>query len=342
MHAQEIESQTIRAGEMYGDFWFNAGPVLVSALRGQVVLVEFWDYTDGGSIRTLPYVTAWSRKYAPFGLVVIGVHSPRFPFGKDPENVRSAITRFGIPFPVVMDNEQLIAARYDVRSWPTMVLIDKDGFIRYRSSGDGGYGATEHAVQTLLYGAGVGEELPLLMEPLREADRTGAICYRATPDIFAGYLRGSIGNVEGYNPESVLRYADPGIYLDGRFYADGVWMNARECLRLESGGEGEGRLIVEYQAAEVNAVMEAEGGPGLEVTVRQDDRFLDAHNKGEDIVIAADGRSYLRIDEPRSYGLVRNREYGEHTLKLSSMCNGLALYAFTFVSSVIPEQISRN
>ncbi len=339
---RELRSQTVRAQELYGDLWFNSEPVPVSAHRGQVILIEFWDYTDICSIRIAPYVKEWSRKYAPFGLVAIGVHTPRFPFGKNPDNIQKAIQRLGLAFPVVTDNASLIASRYDSREWPNIFLIDRSGFIRYQCAGDGNYAATEHAIQTLLYDAGVGSELPLLMDPLRETDRSGAVLYRATPSLFTGYLRGSIGNVEGYNPESVLAYEDPGIYLDGRFYADGAWLNGKDFIRLQGGAEREGHLLLEYQAAEVQSVMAPEGESGFEVIVRQDDRFLDLQNKGEDIRIGRDGRSYLVVSEPRSYELVKNPEYGRHRLKLSARSDGFAVYAFSFVSSIIPELISNN
>jgi thiol-disulfide isomerase/thioredoxin len=327
---------------LYGDYWFNSDPVPISALRGQVILIQFWDYTCVHCQRTLPYIKEWCRKYEKFGLVVIGVHTPKFPFGKNPEDVQKAIHRFGIPYPVVTDNEYLIASHYDNRFWPALYLVDKNGFIRYESVGEGNYGATEHAIQTLLYDAGVGEELPLTMEPIRDEDRPGAVCYRATPELFAGYLRGSIGNIEGYTPESIVDYKDPKMYLQGRFYVDGNWMNDKNCLSLEGGGEQPGQILLQYESLEVNAVLKPGANKPCEVAVYQDDRFLTPENKGEDVLFAPDGKSYLHVDEPRMYRLVRNREYGEHTLKLSTGSKGVALFSFTFVSCVIPELISNN
>lgn len=341
MTTRDILPQTERARELYGDFWFNSEPVPISALRGQVILIEFWDYTCSGCQRALPYIKEWHRKYEKYGLVVVGVHTPKFPFGKNPEDVQKAVRRLGIGFPVVMDNEHLIATHYNVRVWPTVVLIDKNGFIRYENDGEGNYSGTEHAIQTLLYDAGVGEELPLLMDIIREEDRPGAVCYRATPELYAGYLRGSIGNVEGYSPESVVDYVDPKVYLEGRFYADGNWMNQKDSLRLVGGAPG-GHLIVKYHAIAVDAVLENEGTRELEVTVMQDDQCLTPENRGSDVLLDAVGRSCVMVGEPRMYSLVRNRDYGEHVLQLSTQNTGLSLYSFMFVSSVIPELISRN
>lgn len=338
MTVTEIQPQTVRAHEVFGDFWFNSEPVLISALRGRVVLVEFWDFTCVGSLRTLPYVKEWHRKYHDYGLVVIGVHTPKFPFAKDPELVQKAVERLGIRYPVVMDNEGIIAARYDQRTWPSIVLIDKHGYIRYQNTGDGNYTTTERVLQALLYDTLAGENLPTLMEPLREEDRAGAVLYRSTPELFAGYVRGSIGNIEGYSPESVVTYADPEFYLDDRIYAAGAWLNDRNCLLHCD--RSPASLVVSYHATEVDAVlrMESEG----EVVITQDDRYLSAENKGDDIRIAPDGKSTVAVSGPRAYQLVRNRQFGEHVLRLSTTGDGFALYSFMFVSSVIPELVSNT
>jgi thiol-disulfide isomerase/thioredoxin len=342
MTVKDIQPQTIRAHELYGDFWFNSEPVPICALRGQVILLEFWDYTCTGSQRTMPYLKEWQRKYEKYGLVVVGVHTPKFPFGRHPEEVQKAVHRLDIKFPVVMDNEHLIATQYDARVWPAVFLIDKNGFVRYQNDGEGNYSGTEHAIQTLLYDAGVGEELPFLMDSVRAEDKPGALCYRATPELYAGYLRGSIGNVEGYSPESVVTYVDPLVYIDGRFYAEGSWLNEKDSLRLVNDAGEVGHIILKYRATAVNGVLKAEGARGCELAVRQDDQYLNAGNKGHDVIVHADGRSTVLVGEPKSYSIVANREYGEHVLRLSIRAKGLSLFSFMFVSSVIPELISRN
>jgi len=340
MTVTEIQPQTVRAHELFGDFWFNSEPMLVSAMRGRVILVEFWDYTCINCLHALPYIKEWSKKYEEYGLVVIGVHIPKFPFGKNPEVVQKAIERYGITYPVVTDNDGTIAARYGNRSWPTVHLIDKHGFIRYQNSGEGNYTTTERVLQTLLYDAGAEDDLPLLMEPLREEDRAGAICYRPTPELFAGYLKGSIGNVEGFSPESVVEYGDPEFYVEDRIYAVGNWLNDRNSLCHRE--DEPGSIILNYHALEVNAVVKPEGERDSDVTVSHDDQYLTEENKGDDIQIDGEGRSFVVISEPRMYNLVKNPRYGEHVLKLTMQSEGFALYSFTFVSSVIPELISNN
>jgi hypothetical protein len=330
------------AHELYGDVWLNAEPVPVSALQGRVLLLQFWDYSSMASIRTLPYMREWHARYEPYGLVVVGVHSPRFPFGRDPERVASAVRRFGISYPVVLDNQQAIAASYDNRQCPTMMLVDKHGFVRYQSTGEGNYDATEHMIQSLLRDAGVRDDLPLPMEPVREEDRPGAMCYRSTPELFAGYLRGSIGNNEGSSPESITEYADPGYYIDGKFYAVGRWRSERNSLRLFNTDPESGQVVLPYQAVEVGAILVPETERGFAVRVTQDGDVIPEDQRGEDVIADEEERSVVIVDEPRLYQLVRNKEFGAHTLRLEAKNASFAFYGFSFVSGAIPETVSNN
>ena len=341
MTLTDIERGTWRARELYGDFWFNSEPVPVAALRGNVILIFFWDYTCSSSLRAIPYLKEWRRKYEELGLVVVGVHTPRFPFAKDPQNVQKAIEQYGIDFPVVMDNGGLIWAKYQNRFWPTICLVDKDGFIRYQNSGEGSVFAVERGVQALVVDTNPMEELPPLMEPLSQADFPGAMYQRATPELYAGYLRGSIGNVEGHIPESVARYTDPQIYMENRLYLEGDWENSRDSVALQSEVPAEGHVILSYKALGVDGVFKTEGEK-MEVIVRQDDQFLTVQNRGDDVNVADDGRSYLLIERPRKYNLVKNSHHGEHVLRLSAPSAGLVVFSFAFFACVIPEFVSNN
>ena len=331
-----------RASEIYGDYWFNSDPIAIGALHGYVVLINFWDYTCTSSLRALPYIEEWHRRYADKGLATIGVHTPEFPFARDPLYVKKAIERLRIKYPVVMDNDYLIWSAFRTAEWPTRYLIDKEGFIRVVHAGEGFYQNFEHSIQSLLTEAGYHYELPLVMDSLREADRPGAVCYRMTPKIFGGFQRGSIGNVEGSMPESTTHFEDPGYYLEGRIYLHGNWLNNRSFFKLNESESREGYLVVSYQAKEVNVVVKPEGEKQFQAFVQQDDQFLTQSMKGDDIEIDAEGRSYFLIREPKLFNIVKNQEFGEHKLKLSSRSNGLAVYSISFVSSAIPETISKN
>jgi len=333
MSPREYMAGTHRAQELYGDFWFNTEPFPLLGLRGSVVLLEFWDFTCPFSVRMVPYLEAWKRKYAEAGLVVVGVHVPKFAFGRDPMRVERALARLGVTAPVVTDNEQVLWSRYEVREWPTRFIIDKDGFIRAQFVGEGNALAVEHMLQTMLCDAGGLSDFPDLVEPLYDVDRPGAVLCRATPELRAGYLRGSIGNVEGAIPESAARYTDPSLYIEGRMYLSGTWRSGRESMILEDSGS----VIVNYSASEVTAVLRATAGRPVALMVHQDAAPLADDQRGNDVVTSPEGKSLVMVDEPRLYHLVRNREFGDHILRLASTTPDIEVFGFGFVSGAIPE-----
>src|SRR3989338_574562 len=122
----------------------------ISELKGKVVLVDFWTYTCINCIRTLPHLVEWDKKYRDKGLVIIGVHTPEFEFEKEYNNVKAAIEKYCINYPVVQDNGYLTWQAFKNRYWPRKYLIDTDGFIRYDHIGEGGYKETEAKIQELL------------------------------------------------------------------------------------------------------------------------------------------------------------------------------------------------
>src|ERR671931_112850 len=129
---------------------YNNSPLKLSSLKGKVVLVDFWTYSCINCIRTIPYLNAWYEKYADDGLVIVGVHTPEFEFEKDYNNVKAAVEKFEIKYPVVQDNDRGTWAAYENRYWPHKYLIDSEGYIRYDHIGEGGYAETEKVIQSLL------------------------------------------------------------------------------------------------------------------------------------------------------------------------------------------------
>jgi len=337
-----FERGNIRAPELFGDYWLNSEPLMMRELRGGVVLIEFWDYSNTGSARTLPYLREWYSRYHDFDLRVIGVHTPQFKFGRNPENVEAAVRKARIEYPVVTDNDGVIWTAYSSRMWPTRYLVDRDGFLRYSHQGEGAYQEFERGIQTLLIEAGYRGVFPDLLLPIHEADAPGAIRHRATPDIQLGYLRGTLGNPEGYGPESTVLYFDKGYRLPGRLYLDGKWFNEREGVRYDGEPGESGRASVLYEALEVDSVMSVEGGGPAKVFATQDNHSLTKENAGLDILFGEDGQSYVLVDSPRRFNVVTNREFGAHELELSLRAPGVEVFAMSFVTGLIPELVSAN
>jgi len=338
----ELESSNLRAPELYGDYWFNSEPIALRDLRGQVILIDFWDYTNANCIHAMAYLKEWYKKYENFGLVIIGVHTPEFKFAKRVEVLERAISRGEIRYPVVLDNEAFLWSAFGARTWPTRYLIDKDGYIRYSHQGEGGYQQFERALQQLVVQSGFHGRLPELTDPLWDIDAPTNLKHKASGEIHLGYLKAALGNNDGYNPESTIDYADPGIYLPERFYARGKWLSTRECFTFEGSDADSGSVIIQYDAAEVNAVMNPAKKGVNEVTVQQDGRALLKDCQGEDIIVGNDGASLVLVDSPKMYNLTKNKEFGSHKITLTTSSHGLEIYTFSFVTSVISELIQPN
>jgi len=132
------------------DRWFNSTPLTMAGLRGKVVLVEFWAYECINCVHVLPHVKAWDQRYRDQGLTVVGVHTPELDEEYDAGNLRTAILRSGIRYPVAQDNAYGTWNAYRNSFWPALYLVDRNGRIVYRHVGEGGYDATEARIQELL------------------------------------------------------------------------------------------------------------------------------------------------------------------------------------------------
>jgi thiol-disulfide isomerase/thioredoxin len=334
------EQAKIHAPELSGGYWVNSEPLTMATLRGRPVLVDFWDYTCLNCIRTLPYVTEWHRRYSPHGLAVIGVHAPEFAFAKELDGVKDAIRRFGIEYPVVMDNGYSIWQAYANRYWPAKYLTDHQGYIRYFHFGEGAYEEIERAIQTLVTAAKPDADLPDPMPPVRDEDSPGAVCYRVTPELYLGFQRGRIGNPTGFVPRQSSRYEDPGVHAEGFVYLQGEWTADEEYVMKPwaggNGAGGESSVTIKYTAKDVNLVMNALLGRDCRAYLSQDGAPLPREDAGEDVELSDDGRAFVEVASPRMYRLVANRDIGSHDLTLTTDTPGLALYAFTFTSCLVP------
>jgi thiol-disulfide isomerase/thioredoxin len=130
--------------------WFNSAPVSMASLRGKVVLVDFWTYGCVNCVNTLPHVTELYAKYKDRGLVVIGIHTPEFPFERSASNVQAALKRHGISYPVAQDNESQTWNAYGNQYWPAQYIVDQSGRIVFQHDGEGQYEEMDHTIQRLL------------------------------------------------------------------------------------------------------------------------------------------------------------------------------------------------
>ena len=353
---------TSPTAELIGDFtkasefaglmgWINSEPFTLESQRGKVVLVDFWTYTCINCIRTLPYLKDWHDKYADQGLVILGVHAPEFDFEKIRENVVDAVKEFELKYAVAQDNDfvtwRLFQGNRGV--WPAKYLIDKDGFIRYTKLGEGDYAVTEEKIRELLAEAGAGAavmDIAQSLEPQREMD-PGARMTRVTREIYGGYRR-SYGNIQaGTQPPYIanrefytqadvdILYEDPGDHRNHFLYLHGLWHNGPESVTHARQTEGyEDYVAIMYYATTVNVVMSPEEGEPYQVRVTMDGRALEPTEAGSDIQFDEDGNSYVLVDEPKMYRVVKAPfpMFGGsgYELRLSSNSADFSVFAYTF------------
>lgn len=331
-----LQARILHAPEFKPGEWLNSQcPLTLAGLRGRAVLVDIWEYSCINCLRTFPYVREWSRRYNKW-LTVIGVHTPEFPFGKEKLQIEMAIREHELTYPIYLDNSFSMWESYANRYWPAKYLIDPDGYIRYQSAGEGGYGVFEEAVQAVLRESDANLTLPPIMQPLRDEDRPGAVCYRPTPELQAGLDRGALGNPEGYGRGVPMLYVMPKERNRNAFYVSGAWQAGEQYLSYQ--GQTEAIIRVPYEAVEVNAVLTPYAEmidrivhpEAVSVEVWQDDKPLSETTYGADLT--ADGR--VVVDRPRLYNLVRNKGFEQHELILRVRTRGFAMYAFSFTGCV--------
>ncbi len=296
---------------------------LEKAMEGKIVLYDIWTYSCINCIRTLPFLTAWNEKYSDEGLLIIGVHSPEFEFEKDITNVQMAVDKYGIKYPVVLDNDWEIWNSFNNRYWPHKFISDNEGYIRYDHIGEGGYDKTEKVIQLLL------EERSSLLgldvaatEPFVDIEEFEHTSFR-TPELYFGYKfasgRNQLGNEGGFSPGNEVTYSIPDKLDQNYFYLDGTWKNLEDSMRLVSDG---GTIILPYFAKEVNIVTANEA----ELSI-----YIDGESITPDLAgtgVSPNGKLFVKEDD--LYNIINSKEPESHILKIEVPEPGFEIYAFTF------------
>jgi thiol-disulfide isomerase/thioredoxin len=308
--------------------YINSEPITLATLKGKVVLVDFWTYSCINCIRTIPYLNAWYEKYADEGLVIVGVHTPEFEFEKDYNNVKAAVEKFGIKYPVVQDNEKATWEAYENRYWPRKYLIDNEGYIRYDHIGEGAYAETEKVIQSLLtertefIGANVTFDQSIIDNP--QSSQSVNFDRIDTPELYFGYKysRAPLGNSEGYKPDQVVRYtiSDDTKIMPNRIYLEGEWRNNADHMELQT---NVGRIVLSYSAKAVNIVA---GGNGELHIIEDSNLPLGNSSRGTDV----SENGIVKIDGQRLYNIVDHEDYGNHQIAIEVAGRGFQIYTFTF------------
>lgn len=289
--------------------WINSEPRTISSLKGKVVLIDFWTYSCINCIRTLPYLNDWQKKYADKGLVIIGVHSPEFEFEKEVENVEQSIQKYGIQYPVALDNDFTTWRNYSNRYWPAKYLIDAQGRVRDYHFGEGNYDETEKKIQELLEEANQ-ETIDVALSSPADAANVDFTQIKS-PEMYFGYhfKRQKFGNQTSEAGGVTLTYTLPTTQLmENTIYLEGDWFGDTDHQRLES---NEGQIVLWYYAKKVNLVLGSDEPTVIEV-------WIDGEKRSE-----------ITVQEEQLYELAAFETATRHKLELK-VKKGLRAYAFTF------------
>jgi cytochrome c biogenesis protein CcdA/thiol-disulfide isomerase/thioredoxin len=296
--------------------WFNTPggrPLSLESLRGKVMLVDFWTYTCINCLRTLPYLDAWDRRYRRDGLVIVGVHSPEFPFERDAGNVEAAIEREGIRYPVAQDNELATWDAWGNQYWPAEYLIDARGQVRDAHFGEGEYDRTEMNIRALLEEAGH-------RNPGAMADPKGAVhpTRLATPETYLGLAR-----AQRFDPPPLPgthTYAPPAKLATSHFALAGTWEESTVAATARADAEIHAAIL----GKDAYLVLSPPKGRSGDVTVLLDGRRIAADRAGADV-----HRGVVHVERQRLYHLVSAPASEHHELTLR-VAPGVQAYAFTF------------
>jgi cytochrome c biogenesis protein CcdA/thiol-disulfide isomerase/thioredoxin len=305
--------------------WLNSPPLTVEALRGKVVLIDFWTYSCINCLRTLPYVKAWAEKYKDDGLVVIGVHAPEFAFEKNIDNVRSVVSSLKISYPVAIDNNYAIWRAFGNQYWPAHYFIDGQGRIRHHHFGEGEYDESEHVIQQLLAEAGKAN-VPASLVRVNATGSEAASDFSdvQSPETYLGYDRAehfiSPGGVTRDTPR-VYNVGEPPLNGWG---LSGDWTVGPEQASLN---RKDGSIVYRFHARDLHLVL----GPSptgepvrFRVTI---DGAAPGADHGADF--DADGRGI--ITGQRLYQLVRQSgAISDRVFEIQFLDPGVQAFAFTF------------
>src|SRR5215471_1114038 len=305
--------------------WLNSPPLNRDALKGHVVLVDFWTYSCINCLRTLPYIRAWADRYKDSGLVVLGVHTPEFAFEKDPDNVRRAVKEFRIPYPVPLDNDYAIWKGFSNQFWPADYLVDAAGRVRYHHFGEGKYDETENQIQDLLK-----EDHPQLsFNGDTKVTGTGAEAAPdsdvQSPETYVGYERAdSFLSPGGLTHDAAHTYVIPWHFELNQWAFSGDWTDGGQGALLNA---APGKIVYRFHARDLHLVLgPAPSGKPVRYRVK-----IDGTAPGENHGVDSDGRGDGTVVEHRLYQLIRqNGVVDDRTFEIEFLDPGVQAFAFTF------------
>lgn len=287
----------------------------------KVVLLDFWTYSCINCQRTIPFLNAWYEKYKAAGFEIVGVHTPEFEFEKDYANVKREVEKFGIKYPVVMDNEYGTWSAYNNRYWPAEYLIDIDGFVVSTHFGEGNYDETEGKIVALLK-----EKAERMQERLQMNESVATPAAQqpqsASPETYFGAARNEfLANGEqakvGVQTMVVSKELSP-----NQLYLGGQWEFSPEYAQSKQNAS----IAFVYYAKSIFLVASADNATKIVVTL--DGKPVPREIAGQDVAFE-NGESIVIVKDARLYSITREEKPAVHAIEMA-VGNGVRAYTFTF------------
>lgn len=310
--------------------WLNSRPLTGADLHEKVVLVDFWTYTCINWLHTLPYIRAWAEKYKDQGLMVIGVHTPEFPFEYDVENVRRAVEDMRIEYPVAVDNEYAIWSGFNNHYWPALYLFDGEGNIRDHHFGEGDYVRSEIMIQRLLAEAGtggisVGDDLISTSIDGSGVEAAADWDDLESEETYLGYERTErFASPGGLVAGERHGYAAPTRLRRNHWSLSGDWTVEEQAVVSNTAN---GRIAYRFHARDLHLVM----GPTLRGASVRFRVLIDGRAPGAAHGIDVDDHGYGTVTEQRLYQLIRQPSpITDRQFEIEFVGAGVEACAFTF------------
>jgi thiol-disulfide isomerase/thioredoxin len=322
----QTSSQSELAALERADEWLNSPPLTAGALRGKVVLVDFWTYTCINWLRTLAYVRAWHEKYRDHGLVVIGVHAPEFSFEKNVSNVRSAVKDLRVDYPVAVDNEHLIWRAFRNSYWPALYFVDAQGRMRHHHFGEGAYEQSEMIIQQLLREGGASnismETVAVEGRGLEAAADWGSL---RSGENYVGYERTqNFASPGGAAMDTSRMYELPARLRLNEWALAGDWTVKKEATALN---KANGRIAYRFRARDLHLVMGPKT-PGAPVRFRV---TIDGQPPGAAHGSDIDAQGNGTVTQQRLYQLIRQpKPIADRQFEIEFLDPDAEAFAFTF------------
>ena len=306
--------------------WLNSAPLTAKDLQGKVVLIDFWTYTCINWRRTLPYLHAWVDKYAKSGLVLVGVHSPEFPFEHDVDNVRQMSAQIGVAYPIALDADFAVWRSFDNEFWPALYIFDAKGRLRHRQFGEGGYEETERIIQKLLAEAGQRD----VDTRLSTVNGTGAEAAPDWKDLESPENYLGAARTEGFSSPGGIAggqrhlYTAPKKLSRNHWGLSGTWTVDDRRARVEEAG---GRILYRFHARDLHLVM----GPATRGGAVRFRVLLDGKPPGPSHGVDVDEAGNGTAKDQRMYQLIRQGgAIGDRQFEIEFLDPGAEAWSFTF------------